>query len=93
MPSSLVWSAMRRGYFTLLHISSVDVTLGYGLDDRDSRARYPARAGNFSHHRVQNGSGPTQPPIQWIPGAVSLEVMRPVCEADHSPPTRAEVKE
>jgi hypothetical protein len=32
--------------------------LGYGLDDRGSRVRFPAGAGNFSlHHRVQNGSG------------------------------------
>jgi hypothetical protein len=30
----------------------------YGLDDRSSRVRFPARAGNFSlHHRVQNDSG------------------------------------
>jgi hypothetical protein len=37
--------------------------------------------------------GPTQPPIQWIPEALSLEVKRPGCEADHSPPPSAEVKE
>jgi hypothetical protein len=38
--------------------SSVGVALGYGLDERGSRVRYPAWAGNFSlHHRVQNGSG------------------------------------
>jgi hypothetical protein len=37
---------------------SVGIALGYGLDDRDSRVRFPAGAGNFSlHHRVQNGSG------------------------------------
>jgi hypothetical protein len=37
---------------------SVGIALGYGLDDRGSRDRFPARAGNFSlHHRVQNGSG------------------------------------
>jgi hypothetical protein len=36
---------------------SVGIALGYGLDDRDSRVRFPAGAGNFSlHHRVQNGS-------------------------------------
>jgi hypothetical protein len=30
----------------------------YVLDDRDSKVRFPAGAGNFSlHHRVQNGSG------------------------------------
>jgi hypothetical protein len=38
--------------------SSVGIALGYGLDDRGSRVRFPAGAGNFSlHHRVQNGSG------------------------------------
>jgi hypothetical protein len=37
---------------------SVGIALGYGLDDRGSRVRFPARAGNFSlYHRVQNGSG------------------------------------
>jgi hypothetical protein len=38
--------------------SSVGITLGYRLDDRGPRVRFPAEAGNFSlHHRVQNGSG------------------------------------
>jgi hypothetical protein len=37
--------------------------------------------------------GPTQPPIQWVPGALSLGVKRPGREADHSPPSSAEVKE
>jgi hypothetical protein len=36
--------------------------------------------------------GPTQPPIQWVPGALSLGVKRLRCEADHSPPCSAEVK-
>jgi hypothetical protein len=37
--------------------SSVGIALGYGLDDRSSRVRFPAGAGNISlHHRVQNGS-------------------------------------
>jgi hypothetical protein len=36
--------------------------------------------------------GPTQPPIQWVPGALSLEVKRPGREADHSPPPSAEIK-
>jgi hypothetical protein len=32
--------------------------LGYGLDDRGSRVRFPEGAGNFSlHHHVQKGSG------------------------------------
>jgi hypothetical protein len=43
-------------------------------------------------------AGPTdfslsvQPPIQWVPGAISLGIMRPGREADHSPPSNAEMK-
>jgi hypothetical protein len=37
--------------------------------------------------------GPTQPPIQLVPGSLSLEVKRPGREADHSLPSAAEVKE
>jgi hypothetical protein len=37
--------------------------------------------------------GPTQPPIQWVPGALSLGVKRLGHEADHSPSSSAEVKE
>jgi hypothetical protein len=36
--------------------------------------------------------GPNQPPIQWVLGALSLGVKRPGREADHSPPSSAEVK-
>jgi hypothetical protein len=59
------------------HDSSVGVALGFGLDDRCSRVRFLAGTGNFSlHHRVQTGSGPTQLPIQWVSGALSLGVKR-----------------
>jgi hypothetical protein len=37
--------------------------------------------------------GPTQPPIEWIPAAVSMRVQRPEREPDYSPPSSAEVKE
>jgi hypothetical protein len=40
----------------------------------------------------RTGLGPTQPPIQWVPRALSLGVKRPGREADHSPPSSAEVK-
>jgi hypothetical protein len=36
--------------------------------------------------------GPAQPPIQWISGVLSLGAKRPRREADHSPPSSAEVK-
>jgi hypothetical protein len=36
--------------------------------------------------------GLIQPPIHWVPGALSPEVKRPGREADHSHPASAEVK-
>jgi hypothetical protein len=69
--------------------SSVGIALGYGLNDRGSRVRFPAGVGNFSRTAL----GLTQPPIHWVPEALSLEVKRPGSEADHSPPSSAEVKE
>jgi hypothetical protein len=36
--------------------------------------------------------GPTQPPIQWLPEALSSGVKRQGREADHSPPVSVEVK-
>jgi hypothetical protein len=54
--------------------SSVGIALGYRLDDRDSRVRFPAGAGNFSLHTASRTSlGPTQLPIQGVPGFLSLE--------------------
>jgi hypothetical protein len=37
--------------------------------------------------------GLTQPPIQWVLGALSLGVKRPGRESDHLPPSSAEVNE
>jgi hypothetical protein len=38
------------------------LSAGLGLDNRGSRVRFPAEAGNFSlHHRVQDGSGAHPP--------------------------------
>jgi hypothetical protein len=37
--------------------------------------------------------GPTQPPVQWVPGVLSPGVKaRPGRDADHSPPSSAEVE-
>jgi len=59
----------------------------YGLDDRGSRARVPAGAGFSLHHPIQTGCGahPASYPI-----GDSFPVPRR--EADHSPPSIAEVK-
>jgi hypothetical protein len=50
-----------------------------------------------SHHGLGTTAsrpalGPIQPPSQWVPGALSLGVKQPGREADHSPPSSAEVK-
>jgi hypothetical protein len=68
--------------------------LGYGLGDCGSRVRFPAGAGNFLFTTASRTAlGPTQPPIPWVPAALSLGVKRPEREADRSPPSSAEVKE
>jgi hypothetical protein len=78
--------------FLKSHDSSVGMTLGYGLDDRGSRVRFPAGAGSFSLHRVQNGSEAHPGSYPMVPGTLYMEVKRPGREDDHSPPSSAEVK-
>jgi hypothetical protein len=74
--------------------SSVGIALGYGLDDRGSRVRFPTGSGNFSlHHLVQNGSGAHPASYSMGTRGSSLGVKRPGREADHSPPSSAEVEE
>jgi hypothetical protein len=81
----LLWACKSRD-------SSVDIALGYGLDDRGSRVRFAAGAGNFSlRHRVKNGSGPH--PSSYPKGIGVLEVKRQGRETNHSPSSSAEVKE
>jgi hypothetical protein len=67
--------------------SSVGIALGYGLDDWGSRVH--SGGGGLGIFLFTTASrtalGPTQPPIQWVPGALSLRVKRPGREADHSP--------
>jgi hypothetical protein len=66
------------------------VALGYGLDDRGFESREGLGIFLFTT-AFRPAPGPTQPPIQWALGALSLAVKRPEREADHSPPSSAEV--
>jgi hypothetical protein len=60
--------------------------LGYGLDDRGFDSRQ--RLGIFLFVTLSRSAlEPTQPPIQWVPGDLSLGVKRPGLEAKHSPPS------
>jgi hypothetical protein len=47
----------------------------------------------FSTIASRPALGPAQPPIQWVPRALSLGVKQLEREADHSPPSSAEVKD
>jgi hypothetical protein len=58
--------------------------LGYGLDERSS---IPGRATASAQ-----ALGPTKLPIQRVPQTLSPGVKGPEREADHSPPSSAEVK-
>jgi hypothetical protein len=54
---------------------------------------FPAEAGNFLFTTSSRPAlGPTHTPIQWISGTLSLGVKHPGCEADHSTPSSAKVK-
>jgi hypothetical protein len=62
--------------------------------DRMIEARILAGAGNFSLRlRVQTCSGAHRSSYPVGTGALSLGVKMPGREADHSPPSNAEVKE
>jgi hypothetical protein len=45
-----------------------------------------------THHRPDRFVGPTQPPIQWVTGTLTLGAKGPGREADRSLPTSVEVK-
>jgi hypothetical protein len=75
--------------------SAVGIATGYGLDDREVKVGVPVESRIFS--------SPHRPDQLWGPpnllsngysggGALSPGVKRPGHEADHSPPTSAEVE-
>jgi hypothetical protein len=66
--------------------------LGYGLDDRRFESRQGLGIFLFTT-ASKPALEPAQPPIQWVPWALSLVIKRLGREADHSPPSSAEIKE
>jgi hypothetical protein len=90
-----------------IHITSLVIKF-FGNIIRPSRSRYsnclrtsrpggqsssPCRVNSFLFSTASKPDlGLTRPPIQWAPGPLSPGVKRQGREADHSPPTSAEVK-
>jgi hypothetical protein len=63
----------------------------YRLDDRGFECRQGLGIFLFTT-ASRPAVGSIQPPIQWVPGALSLGLKRQARQADHSPPSSAEVK-
>ena len=66
--------------------SSVGIATRYGLDGPGIESRW----GRDFPHPSRPSLGPTQPPIQWVPG-LSRGVKRPGRGANH-PPSSAEIE-
>jgi hypothetical protein len=86
---SVIFSYQNVVFICHSHIS-VGIKTDYGLEGRLSN-RGRGKIFLFST-ASRSALGPNQPPVQWVSGAVSPEVKRPGLEADHSPPSSAEVK-
>jgi hypothetical protein len=72
-------------------LSSVGITVGYRLDSQDL---IPGRGKRFfsSSQHLDWFWGPASPSIQSVTGILSLGIRQLGLEADHFPPSNAEVK-
>jgi hypothetical protein len=69
------------------------IATSYGAGRPRGRSSSPGTVKNFLLSRSSRTAlRPTQPPFQWVPGALSTGVKRSGREFYHSPPTSAEVK-
>jgi hypothetical protein len=78
-------------YFTIHRRENLKMALDYRLDDRGFESRQGLGIFLFTT-ASRTALGPTQPHIQWVPGALSLGVKRPGRKDDHSSPSSAESK-
>jgi len=69
--------------------SSVGIATRYGLDGPVVEFRW----GRHFFHRSRPALGPTQSPVQEVPGLFPGGKVRPKRGVDHPPPSSAEVKE
>jgi hypothetical protein len=80
-----IWRRSRNSY--------IGIATGCGLDSWGVGVRVPVGGKIFLLSMFTRPVlGPTQPPIQWVPGNLTPGLKRPGSEAHHSPPTNAEVR-
>jgi hypothetical protein len=73
-------------------IRSRDTVVGIAAGRPRGRSSSPGRVNNFLFSKFSRPAlRTTQPPIQWVPEALSQGVKRPGREVDNSPATSAEV--
>jgi hypothetical protein len=93
-PSGFKIPCYQKIKFNFIHISlfhrepesAICLVTSYGLEDQGVGVQVPVGGKNVHFSlSFRPALGPTQPPIQWVPGALSPGVKRPGREADHSP--------
>jgi hypothetical protein len=86
-------SKHRNESLKLLPYQFTEVSDALLLLKEEANTKSDFRSQNFQNSCVYRMAlGPTQPLIQWVPGALSLGVKWPGHEADHSPSPSAKVK-
>jgi hypothetical protein len=74
-----------------IYMEPGQLSTGYRLDDRGFDSRQTQDI--FLYFTAPTAvPGPTKTSIQWVSGTISLGVKRLKHEANHSPPSRVEVK-
>jgi hypothetical protein len=78
-------------FFIMSRDSLVDIAMSYGLDSPGFDS-WLGQEIFLCSTVARTAMRLTQSPIQWVPGALSPGVKHLGCEADHSPPSNAELK-
>jgi hypothetical protein len=87
--TALTWEDFIKLYGTSESWNSlVSIAVGYRVDGQSLNSGKIFLFSTASRLAL----GPTQPPIQWVPGTLSTGVKQLGHEADHSPPFSFEVK-